>query len=107
MNSISFLETLSTYFTFFILMELLDKRDCMQAAEEYYHLLCQELNLEELTPHPRTQRTMRNIRAGQHISPFSTEDEIYAPFSPVIPQGIIEIPSSSQKNNYGTKNRKR
>jgi tetratricopeptide (TPR) repeat protein len=48
------------------LLELLGKRGCIQEADEYYHHLCQKLDLEGRDPNQRTQNTIQNVYAEQH-----------------------------------------
>jgi tetratricopeptide (TPR) repeat protein len=96
------------------LLELLGKRGCVQEAEEYYVHLCQELEVEGFTPHPRTQQIIQNVRDGQSTSPYTLEtkparnttttqisslqDGMYAPFSHITKQDIIEIHQNLSQN---------
>jgi Bacterial transcriptional activator domain len=93
------------------LLELLGKRGCVQEAEEYYQHLCQELKVEGLTPHPRTQRIIQHVRDGQSTASYtgetksllntttarisSLQDELSVPFSPMTKQDIIEATNRS------------
>jgi Bacterial transcriptional activator domain len=95
------------------LLELLGKRGCVQEAEEYYQHLCQELEMEGLAPHPRTQRIIQYVHDGQSTAPYTIEtksrlnattarisslqDGMYAPFSHMTKQDIIEATNRSEK----------